>query len=213
MEVQLMNGILAKKVGMTQVFEESGNLVPVTVLQAGPMVVVQKKTVETDGYNAIVVGFGEINEKNVNKPRKGQFKKANASYKRYLREFKVEDVEKYNLGDEITVDIMEGVEFVDVIGTSKGKGTQGVIKRHGFGRGRESHGSKFHRMPGGMGAATWPGKVFKGHRMMGRMGNERTTVQNLKVVRVDKENGIILIKGAVPGPKKGLITVRKAIKK
>ncbi len=192
MEVQLMNGILAKKVGMTQVFEESGNLVPVTVLQAGPMVVVQKKTVETD---------------------KGQFKKANASYKRYLREFKVEDVEKYNLGDEITVEIMDGVEFVDVIGTSKGKGTQGVIKRHGFGRGRESHGSKFHRMPGGMGAATWPGKVFKGHRMMGRMGNERVTVQNLKVVKVDKENGIILIKGAVPGPKKGLITVRKAIKK
>ncbi|UQK59282.1 50S ribosomal protein L3 [Fenollaria massiliensis] len=208
-----MNGILAKKIGMTQVFEETGNLVPVTVLQAGPMVVVQKKTVETDGYNAIVVGFGEINEKNVNKPRKGQFKKANASYKRYLREFKVEDVEKYNLGDEITVEIMDGVEFVDVIGTSKGKGTQGVIKRHGFGRGRESHGSKFHRMPGGMGAATWPGKVFKGHRMMGRMGNERVTVQNLKVVRVDKENGIILIKGAVPGPKKGLITVRKAIKK
>lgn len=213
MEVQLMNGILAKKIGMTQVFEESGNLVPVTVLQAGPMVVVQKKTVETDGYNAIAVGFGEINEKNVNKPRKGQFKKANASYKRYLREFKVEDVEKYNLGDEITVEIMDGVEFVDVIGTSKGKGTQGVIKRHGFGRGRESHGSKFHRMPGGMGAATWPGKVFKGHRMMGRMGNERVTVQNLKVVKVDKENGIILIKGAVPGPKKGLITVRKAIKK
>lgn len=208
-----MNGILAKKIGMTQVFEETGNLVPVTVLQAGPMVVVQKKTVETDGYNAIVVGFGEINEKNVNKPRKGQFKKANASYKRYLREFKVEDVEKYNLGDEITVEIMDGVEFVDVIGTSKGKGTQGVIKRHGFGRGRESHGSKFHRMPGGMGAATWPGKVFKGHRMMGRMGNERVTVQNLKVVKVDKENGIILIKGAVPGPKKGLITVRKAIKK
>ena len=208
-----MNGILAKKVGMTQVFEESGELVPVTVLQAGPMVVVQKKTVETDGYNAIVVGFGEINEKNVNKPRKGQFKKANASYKRYLREFKVDDVEKYNLGDEITVEIMDGVEFVDVIGTSKGKGTQGVIKRHGFGRGRESHGSKFHRMPGGMGAATWPGKVFKGHRMMGRMGNERVTVQNLKVVKVDKENGIILIKGAVPGPKKGLITVRKAIKK
>ena len=213
MEVQLMNGILAKKIGMTQVFEESGNLVPVTVLQAGPMVVVQKKTVETDGYNAIVVGFGEINEKNVNKPRKGQFKKANASYKRYLREFKVDDVEKYNLGDEITVEIMDGIEFVDVIGTSKGKGTQGVIKRHGFGRGRESHGSKFHRMPGGMGAATWPGKVFKGHRMMGRMGNERVTVQNLKVVKVDKENGIILIKGAVPGPKKGLITVRKAIKK
>ena len=213
MEVQLMNGILAKKIGMTQVFEESGDLVPVTVLQAGPMVVVQKKTVETDGYNAIVVGFGEINEKNVNKPRKGQFKKANASYKRYLREFKVDDVEKYNLGDEITVEIMDGIEFVDVIGTSKGKGTQGVIKRHGFGRGRESHGSKFHRMPGGMGAATWPGKVFKGHRMMGRMGNERTTVQNLKVVRVDKENGLILIKGAVPGPKKGLITVRKAIKK
>ena len=208
-----MNGILAKKIGMTQVFEESGNLVPVTVLQAGPMVVVQKKTVETDGYNAIVVGFGEINEKNVNKPRKGQFKKANASYKRYLREFKVDDVEKYNLGDEITVEIMDGIEFVDVIGTSKGKGTQGVIKRHGFGRGRESHGSKFHRMPGGMGAATWPGKVFKGHRMMGRMGNERVTVQNLKVVKVDKENGIILIKGAVPGPKKGLITVRKAIKK
>ena len=208
-----MNGILAKKIGMTQVFEETGNLVPVTVLQAGPMVVVQKKTVETDGYNAIVVGFGEINEKNANKPRKGQFKKANASYKRYLREFKVEDVEKYNSGDEITVEIMDGVEFVDVIGTSKGKGTQGVIKRHGFGRGRESHGSKFHRMPGGMGAATWPGKVFKGHRMMGRMGNERVTVQNLKVVKVDKENGIILIKGAVPGPKKGLITVRKAIKK
>ena len=207
-----MNGILAKKIGMTQVFEESGNLVPVTVLQAGPMVVVQKKTVETDGYNAIVVGFGEINEKNVNKPRKGQFKKANASYKRYLREFKVEDVEKYNLGDEITVEIMDGVEFVDVIGTSKGKGTQGVIKRHGFGRGRESHGSKFHRMPGGMGAASYPGRVWKNHRMAGKMGNERVTVQNLEIVRIDTDKNLILVKGAIPGPKKGTVRVKSTVK-
>lgn len=208
-----MNSILCKKIGMTQVFMENGELVPVTVVEAGPMVVVQKKTLENDGYNAIVVGYGEINEKNVNKPKKGIFKKAGAPFKRFIREFKTDDLDKFEIASEISADIMEGVEYVDVIGTSKGKGTQGVIKRHGFGRGRESHGSKFHRMPGGMGAATWPGKVFKGHRMMGRMGNERVTVQNLKIVRIDKENNLILIKGAVPGPKKGLLTVRKAVKK
>ncbi|WFA07657.1 50S ribosomal protein L3 [Tissierella sp. Yu-01] len=208
-----MKSILGKKIGMTQIFMEDGKVVPVTVVEAGPLVVVQKKTVESDGYNAIQVGFADVKTHKVNKPAKGHFDKANLGYKKILREIKVENPEEFQIGQEIKADIFAEGDMVDVTGTSKGKGTQGVIKRHGFGRGRETHGSKFHRMPGGMGAATYPGKVFKNHRMAGRMGNEKVTVQNLEVVRVDVEKNLILVKGAVPGPKKGLVTIKATIKR
>lgn len=208
-----MKNMIGRKVGMTQIFKEDGSVVPVTVIEAGPLVVVQKKTVETDGYNAIQVGFQNIKEQRINKPTKGHFDKGNVAYKKYLKEFRVESPDAYEIGQEIKADVFAEGDLIDVTGTSKGKGTQGVIKRHGFGRGRESHGSKFHRMPGGLSAGTYPGRVFKGHRMMGRMGNERVTVQNLEVVKVDAEKNLILIKGAVPGPKKGIVTIKETVKK
>ena len=207
-----MKNILGKKIGMTQIFTEDGNVVPVTVVEAGPLVVVQKKTVEKDGYNAIQVGFGEIKAHRMNKPAKGHFDKANLEYKKFLREIKVENPDEFQIGQVILADIFAAGDMVDVSGTSKGKGTQGVIKRHGFGRGRETHGSKFHRMPGGLSAGTYPGRVFKGHRMMGRMGNERVTVQNLEIVRVDAEKNLILIRGGIPGPKKGLVEIKATVK-
>jgi len=207
-----MKSILGKKVGMTQIFAEDGNIVPVTVVEAGPLVVVQKKTVEKDGYNAIQVGFAQVKAQRINKPAKGHFDKANLEYKKFLREIRVENPDDFQVGQEIKADIFAVGEMVDVTGTSKGKGTQGVIKRHGFGRGRETHGSKFHRMPGGLSAGTYPGRVFKGHRMMGRMGNETVTVQNLEIIRVDAEKNLILIKGAIPGPKKGLVTIKATVK-
>jgi len=208
-----MKNILGRKIGMTQIFLENGDVVPVTVIEAGPVYVVQKKTKEKEGYNAIQVAFGDVKERRVIKPIKGHFDKANVAYKKYLREFKVENPDEFEIGQEIKADVFSVGDKVDVTGTSKGKGTQGVIKRHGFGRGRESHGSKFHRMPGGMAAGTYPGRVFKGHRMMGRMGNEKVTVQNLQVVRVDADKNLLLIKGAVPGPKKGLVTIKETVKK
>ena len=204
----MMKSMLGRKVGMTQVFQEDGTLIPVTVVEAGPLVVVQKKTEEKDGYNAIQVGYDEIKENKVKKPEKGHFDKAEVEYKKYLREFRVDNPDDYEIGQEITVDIFEAGEKIDITGWSKGKGTQGVIKRHGFSKGRESHGSKFHRMPGGMGASAYPGKVWKGHRMGGRMGNEKVTVQNLEIVRADAENNLLLIKGAVPGPKKGIVSIK-----
>lgn len=207
-----MKNILGKKIGMTQIFTEDGSVVPVTVVEAGPLVVVQKKTVEKDGYNAIQVGFGEIKAHRMNKPAKGHFDKANLEYKKFLREIKVENPDEFQIGQVILADIFAAGDMVDVSGTSKGKGTQGVIKRHGFGRGRETHGSKFHRMPGGLSAGTYPGRVFKGHRMMGRMGNERVTVQNLEIVRVDAEKNLILIRGGIPGPKKGLVEIKATVK-
>ncbi len=209
----MMKNILGRKIGMTQIFLENGDVVPVTVIEAGPVYVVQKKTKEKEGYNAIQVAFGDVKERRVIKPIKGHFDKANVAYKKYLREFKVENPDEFEIGQEIKADVFSVGDKVDVTGTSKGKGTQGVIKRHGFGRGRESHGSKFHRMPGGMAAGTYPGRVFKGHRMMGRMGNEKVTVQNLQVVRVDADKNLLLIKGAVPGPKKGLVTIKETVKK
>ncbi|TJX62320.1 50S ribosomal protein L3 [Soehngenia saccharolytica] len=208
-----MKNILGRKIGMTQIFLENGDVVPVTVIEAGPVYVVQKKTKEKEGYNAIQVAFGDVKERRVIKPIKGHFDKANVAYKKYLREFKVENPDEFEIGQEIKADVFSVGDKVDVTGTSKGKGTQGVIKRHGFGRGRESHGSKFHRMPGGMAAGTYPGRVFKGHRMMGRMGNEKVTVQNLQVVRVDADKNLLLIKGAVPGPKKGLVIIKETVKK
>lgn len=207
-----MKNIIGRKVGMTQIFGENGSLTGVTVVQAGPMVVVQKKTIEKDGYNAVQVGFGDIKEKKVNKPSKGHFEKAEVEAKKYLQEFRVENPDDFQIGQEINVSVFEAGDKIDITGTSKGKGTAGVIKRHNFSRGRETHGSKFHRMPGGMSAGTYPGRVFKGHRMAGRMGNERVTVQNLEIVRVDVENNLLLIKGAVPGPKKGLVTIKKTTK-
>lgn len=207
-----MKYALGKKVGMTQIFTEEGAQVPVTVIAVEPQVVVQRKTVEIDGYNAIQVATGAVKEKRVNKPLKGHYDKAGVAYKKVLREFPLAEGEEYNVGDELKVDIFEVGDKVDVTGTSKGKGTAGLIKRHNFGRGRETHGSKFHRMPGGMGAASFPGRVWKGHRMMGRMGNERVTVQNLEIVRVDAENNFLLVKGAGPGPKNGLVRVRATVK-
>lgn len=207
-----MKYALGKKIGMTQVFTEEGVQVPVTVVAVEPQVVVQRKTKDIDGYEAIQVATGAVKEKRVNKPLKGHFDKAGVEYKRVLREFPLAEGEEFNVGDTLDVTVFEAGDKVDITGTSKGKGTAGLIKRHNFGRGRETHGSKFHRMPGGMGAASYPGRVWKGHRMMGRMGNERVTVQNLEVVRVDADNNFLLVKGAVPGPKNGLVRVRATVK-
>lgn len=207
-----MKNILGRKIGMTQIFQENGSVVPVTVVEAGPMVVIQKKTVEKDGYNAIQVGFDSLKAHRANKPKKGHFEKANVEYKKFLREFRAEDVDTYEIGQVIKADIFSAGEMIDVTATSKGKGTQGVIKRHGFATGPESHGSKFNRRPGGLSAATYPGRVFKGHKMMGRMGNERVTVQNLEIIRVDADKNLILVKGAIPGPKKGLVTLKTTTK-
>lgn len=207
-----MKNMIGRKIGMTQIFKEDGSVVPVTVIEAGPLVVVQKKTVEKDKYNAIQVGFANIKEQRINKPMKGHFNKGNLEYKKYLMEFKVENPDAYEIGQELKADVFAAGDMVDVTGTSKGKGTAGVIKRHGFGRGRETHGSKFHRAPGGLSAGTYPGRVFKGHRMGGRMGNERVTIQNLEIVRIDAEKNLILIKGAIPGPKKGIVTIKVTVK-
>ena len=198
---------------MTQIFED-GKFIPVTVVEAGPNFVLQKKTVENDGYTALQLGFDEKKEKNTTKPVMGIFKKAGVNPQRFIKELKVDSVEGYELGQEIKVDVLAGVEFVDITGTSKGKGTSGVMKRHGFGGNRASHGvSRNHRLGGSIGMSTWPGKVLKGKRMAGQYGNETVTVQNLKVVRVDAENNLLLIKGAVPRSKNSYIVVKPAIKK
>ena len=207
-----MKLLIGKKIGMTQIFDEQGVVTPVTVIEAEPNVVIQKKTEEVDGYNAIQVATGYVKERRVNKPLKGHFDKAGVEYKKNIREFRADNTDEYNIGDELKVDIFEQGQFVDVTGNSKGKGTQGVIRRHNFGRGRETHGSKFHRMPGGMSAATYPGRVWKGHRMAGKMGNERVTVQNLEIIRVDLDKNLILIKGAIPGPKKGTVIIKNTVK-
>ncbi|NLM33829.1 MAG: 50S ribosomal protein L3 [Clostridiales bacterium] len=208
----MKKAILGRKVGMTQIFDENGRKVPVTVIEAGPCVVVQKKTAEKDGYNAIKVGFGDIREVLVNNPTKGQFKAAGVPVKRYLREFKLEDISAYEVGQEIKVDIFEAGEKVDVTGVSKGKGFQGTIKRWGARRGPMSHGSKFHRAVGSMGGSSDPSRTFKNKKMPGHMGNVKTTVLNLEVVRVLPEKNAILIKGGVPGPNKGLVVIKNSIK-
>lgn len=207
-----MKLIIGKKIGMTQIFTENGAVVPVTVIEAGPMKVVQKKSTEKEGYNAIQVGYGTVKENRINKPLKGHFDKANVEYAKILKEIPVENIDEFEIGQELKVDIFNEGDMVDVTGTSKGKGTQGVIKRHGFSRGRETHGSHFHRSPGGMSAGTYPGRVFKGHRMGGRMGNERVTVQNLEVIKIDSEKNLIVVKGAIPGPKRGTVTIKTTVK-
>ena len=208
----MTKAILATKVGMTQIFNEDGVLTPVTVLQAGPCVVTQVKTVENDGYSAVQVGFGEKREKLVNKPMKGQFDKAGVSYKRYVREFKFENAEEYSVKDEIKADIFAAGDKVDATAIAKGKGFQGAIKRFGLHRGPMKHGSKYHRHAGSNGAATSPGRVFKGKHMPGQMGNVRVTVQNLEIVKIDAEQNLILVKGAVPGPKKALVMLKNSVK-
>ena len=208
----MKKAILATKVGMTQIFNENGALVPVTVLQAGPCVVTQVKTAENDGYKAVQVGFVDKRDKLVSKPVKGHFDKAGVSYKRYVREFRLENAEEYSVKDEIKADIFATGDKIDATAISKGKGFQGAIKRHGQHRGPMAHGSKFHRHQGSNGSATTPGRVFKGKGMPGQMGNKQITVQNLEVVKIDAENNLILVKGAVPGPKKCLVTVREAVK-
>ena len=206
----MKKAILAKKVGMTQIFNEAGELVPVTVLQAGPCVVTQVKTVENDGYDAVQVGFEDIREKLVNKPVKGMFDKAGVSYKRYVREFNLEG--EYAVKDEIKAEIFEAGDKVDATAIAKGKGFQGAIKRHGQSRGPMAHGSKYHRHAGSNGACSSPSKVFKGKRMPGHMGGKKVTTQNLEIVRVDAEKNLLLVKGAVPGPKKALVTIKESVK-
>lgn len=208
-----MSGILAKKIGMTQIFED-GKFIPVTVVEAGPNYVLQKKTVENDGYTALQLGFDEKKEKNTTKPIMGIFKKAGVNPQRFVKELRVDSVEGFELGQEIKADILAEVEYVDITGTSKGKGTAGVMKRHNFSGNRASHGvSRNHRLGGSIGMSSWPGKVLKGKKMAGQYGNATVTVQNLKVVKVDVENNLLLIKGAVPGSKNSYIVVKPAIKK
>lgn len=206
-----MKGILGRKIGMTQIFTEAGEVVPVTVVEAGPVVVTQVKTIENDGYNAVQVGFVDAKEKSLNKPQKGHLAAAN-TLKKHLKEFRVESVDAYTVGQEIKADVFAAGEMIDVTGISKGKGFQGPIKRHGQSRGPESHGSRYHRRPGSMGACSYPGRVFKNKKLAGHMGSVRVTVQNLEVVRVDAEKNFILVKGAIPGAKGSVVTLKEAVK-
>ena len=208
----MKKGIMGKKLGMTQIFDENRRVVPVTVVEAGPCVVVQIKTIENDGYNAIKVGFGDIREKLVNKPMQGQFAKAGTSLKRFVKEFRMEDTSAYEVGQEFKADIFAAGDKIDVSGISKGKGFQGCIKRWNQHRGPMSHGSKFHRAPGSMGASSDPARTFKNKKLPGHMGNVNSTVLNLEVVKVMPEKNIILIKGGVPGPNKGFIVIRNSVK-
>ena len=208
----MKKGIIGKKIGMTQIFDEKGNVIPVTVIEATPNIVAQVKTVETDGYNSIQLGYGEVKDKHINKPEKGHFAKAGLTAKKHLREFRVEDVENYKVGDEVKADIFEAGEKIDVQGTTKGKGFQGVIKRHGQHRGPMGHGSMYHRRPGSMGSTSTPGRVFKGKKLPGHMGRVTVTIQNLDVVRVDMDKNVILVKGSVPGAKGAILKIKSAVK-
>ena len=206
-----MKAILGKKIGMTQMFSPEGKAVPVTVIEAGPCVVVQTKTTDNDGYEAIQVGFDEIKEIRANKPQKGHFAKANVKPMRYLREFRVENAAEYQLGQELKADVFAVGDAVDVTGTSKGKGFQGPIKRHGQSRGPMAHGSKYHRRTGSLGAMG-NNRVFIGHKLPGRMGGDKVTVQNLEVIKEDAERNLILVKGAIPGAKKSWVTIKSSVK-
>ena len=208
----MKKGIIGKKIGMTQIFDEKGNVIPVTVIEAGPCVVAQVKTVETDGYDALQLGFGEVKEKHINRPERGHFAKSKIENKKHLREFRLESIEGVKVGDEIKADVFQVGEKVDIQGTSKGKGFQGVIKRHGQHRGPMGHGSMYHRRPGSMGATSTPGRVFKGKKLPGHMGRVTVTIQNLDVVRVDMDKNVILVKGSVPGAKGSILKIKSAIK-
>ncbi|CDZ23325.1 50S ribosomal protein L3 [[Clostridium] cellulosi] len=210
----MKKGIIGRKIGMTQLFDDNGNVVPVTVIEAGPCTVVQKKTVETDGYNAVQLGFGDVSEKHVTKPLKGHFDKAGVAPKRVLREFRLDDVDSLNVKDIIKADVFAVGDRVDVVGISKGKGFAGVIKRWNQHRLKMTHGTgPVHREVGSMGANSDPSRVFKGKKMAGHLGAERVTIQNLDVVKVDAENNLIAVKGAIPGPKGGIVTITDSVKK
>lgn len=210
----MQKGLIGKKIGMTQLFDEKGNVIPVTVIELGPCPVVQKKTVETDGYNAVQLGFGEVKVQRVNKPVKGHYAKANVAPRKLLKEFRLKDIDALNVGDIIKADVFEVGEKVDVTGISKGKGTAGVIKRWNFHRLKETHGSgPVVRKGGSVGACSDPSRVYKGKKMAGRLGSERVTIQNLDVVKVDAENNLIAVKGAVPGPRGGVVVVIDNVKK
>lgn len=208
----MKKAIIGKKIGMTQIFDQNGKVVPVTVVEVGSNVVVQKKTVETDGYDAIQVGFGEVREKLLNKPKKGHLAKAGVSLRRTLKEFRLEDISTYNVGDAINADVFAVGDKVDVSGISKGKGFQGVIKRWNQSRGPMTHGSKFHRAPGSMGAASDPSRTFKNKRMPGHMGAVNRTVLNLEVVKVMADKNVILVKGGIPGANKSTVVIRNSVK-
>ncbi len=208
----MKKGLIGKKIGMTQIFNEEGKVIPVTVIEAGPCVVSQVKTEETDGYNSIQLGFGAIKESKVNKPERGHFTKANIAPARYLREFKVDSIEDVKVGDELKADIFMAGDKIDIQGTSKGKGFQGVIKRHGQHRGPMGHGSMYHRRPGSMGSTSTPGRVFKGKKLPGHMGAETVTIQNLEVIKVDLDKNIILVKGSVPGAKGSILKIKSSVK-
>ena len=209
----MKKGIIGRKIGMTQIFDEKGNVIPVTVINAGPCTVVQKKTAAKDGYEAVQLGFGEVKATRVNKPMKGHFDKADAAYKKELKEFRLEDCSAVNVGDILKADTFAVGDMVDVSGTSKGKGFQGTVKRHNNARLKETHGTgPVHRHAGSMGACSSPSRIFKGKGMPGQMGNEKVTVQNLEVVKVDAENNLIALKGAVPGPKGGIVSIINSVK-
>ena len=208
----MKKGIIGKKIGMTQIFDEKGNVIPVTVIEAGPCVVAQVKTVETDGYDALQLGFGEVKTKHMNKPEMGHFAKSKIDNKKHLREFRLDDISSYKIGDEVKADIFAAGEKIDVQGTSKGKGFQGVIKRHGQSRGPMGHGSMYHRRPGSMGPTSTPGRVFKGKKLPGHMGSQTITIQNLEVVRVDLDKNVILVKGSVPGAKGAILKLKTSVK-
>ena len=209
----MIKGILGKKLGMTLVFATDGRRIPVTVVEAGPCTVLQKKTTQSDGYNALQFGFGTKKVQRVNKPEMGHFKKAGKGVFAHLQEVAVDEVDQYNVGDEITCDaVFAAGDIVDVTGTSKGKGFQGVIKRWNFSGGRATHGSMFHRTGGSIGASAWPSRVFKGRKMAGQMGNVQVTTQNLQIIEIRADENLILVKGAIPGPKNGLVMIRKGTK-
>ena len=207
----MKKALLGKKLGMTQIFNEQGKVIPVTVIEAGPCTVVQIKTKDADGYEAVQLGFGEVKANKVIKPKAGHFKKANVEPKKHLREFRLEEI-SYNVGDELKADVFTAGEFVDITGTTKGKGFQGVIKRHGQSRGPMGHGSMYHRRPGSMGPTSTPGRVFKGKKLPGHMGMQTVTIQKLEVVNVDLDKNVILVKGSVPGNKGAILKIRNSVK-
>ena len=208
----MKKGLIGKKIGMTQIFDEAGKVIPVTVIEAGPCVVAQVKTDDTDGYTAIQLGFGDIKEKKLNKPTKGHFTKVNVTPKKHLREFRLDSVEAYTVGQELKADVFAAGDKLDIQGTSKGKGFQGVIKRHGQSRGPMGHGSMYHRRPGSMGPTSTPGRVFKGKKLPGHMGAQTISIQNLEVVRVDLDKNVILVKGSVPGIKGAILKLKSSVK-
>ena len=207
----MKKALLGKKLGMTQIFDKDGKAIPVTVIEAGPCTVVQVKTKDADGYEAVQLGFGEVKANKVTKPKAGHFKKANVEPKKHLREFRLEEI-SYNVGDELKADVFTAGESVDITGTTKGKGFQGVIKRHGQSRGPMGHGSMYHRRPGSMGPTSTPGRVFKGKKLPGHMGMQQVTIQNLEIVSVDLDKNVILVKGSVPGNKGAILKIKDSVK-